>query len=374
MSDTTPAGGDNTGADGTTIRDRALAWLKERLPVDAVVAAAKHKKVPVHRHSIWYYMGGMTLYLFAVQAVTGILLLLYYRPSPDTAFESVQFIMTGVRFGWLIRSIHSWGANLLIFVLFLHMFSVFFLKAYRKPREITWYTGAALFGIMLGFGFTGYLLPWNQLAFFATKVGSGIGGALPVVGDFVLKFMRGGPNVTGATLTRFFGWHVAILPAITSVVVAVHLVLFQVQGMSIPDKVKDEAGGEDKVPQMDFFPNFFLRDVLGWVVALGGLAALAALFPWELGVKADPFAAAPDGIKPEWFFLFMYEALKYFPAYILGIEGEVVGILVFMIGGLLFFIVPVIDKVPGSRTSRIVTWAGVFAVAFIVFMTVLAYL
>jgi cytochrome b6 len=350
-----------------------LGWLSERLPVETVIVTAKHKTVPIHRHSIWYYMGGMTLFLFTIQMVTGILLLLYYRPSPDAAFESVQFIMTGVRFGWLIRSIHSWGANVLIFVLFIHMFSVLFMKAYRKPREITWYTGATLLLIMMSFGFTGYLLPWNQLAFFATKVGSGIGGALPFVGDFALKFMRGGTNVTGATLTRFFGWHVAILPAITAIMVVIHVILFQIQGMSVPRGVAEEHGGEDRVPKMDFFPNFFLRDLLGWVVALGILAALAALFPWELGVEADPFAPAPAGIKPEWFFVFMYQALKYIPAMVLGFEGEVLGILGFMVAGAAWFFIPLIDRGTNPTISRAVTWAGVFGLVFIAVMTALAY-
>ena len=230
-------------ADTSGIRGRIVGWLEDRLPIGTIVEAAKHKTVPVHRHTIWYYMGGMTLFLFVTQVVTGILLLLYYRPSPDGAFESVQFIMTKVRFGWLVRSIHSWAANLLIFMLFVHMFSVLFLKAYRKPREVTWYTGSLLLGLMLTFGFTGYLLPWNQLSFFATKVGSGIAGALPIVGDFGLRFLRGGDYITGGTLTRFFGWHVAILPLVTTGVLVLHVALVQIQGMSVPGTVADEHGG-----------------------------------------------------------------------------------------------------------------------------------
>jgi quinol-cytochrome oxidoreductase complex cytochrome b subunit len=356
------------------IANNLMAWLEERLPIENVVAAAKHKVVPVHRHTIWYYMGGMTLFLFFVQVITGILLLLYYRPSPEAAFESVQFIMTKVRFGWLVRSIHSWAANLLIVMLFIHMFSVFFLKAYRKPRELTWYTGVVLMGLMMTFGFTGYLLPWNQLSFFATKVGSGIAGVLPIVGDFGLRFLRGGEYITGGTLTRFFGWHVAILPAITTVVLTIHVVLVQMHGMDIPRSVADEHGGEEKVPKMQFFWNFILRDALGWVVAVGILAALSALYPWELGVKADPFASAAEGIQPEWYFLFMYQALKYIPAIILGMEGEVLGILAFMVGGAAWFAIPAIDRDPRSQTSRIVTAAGVGAVIFIAIMTLLAFL
>src|SRR6266481_4573527 len=163
----------------------------------------REKTVPIHRHTIWYYFGGMTLFLFSVQVVTGILLLLYYRPTAESAFESVRFIMAEVRFGWLIRSIHSWSANLMIFTLFVHMASVYLTRAYRQPRELTWISGVALLVLVLGFGFSGYLLPWNKLAFFATQVGTQIVGSVPIVGSFLLRFLRGGENVTGATITRF---------------------------------------------------------------------------------------------------------------------------------------------------------------------------
>jgi len=155
---------------------RLKAWLADRAPIAEVEAAIQHKTVPQHRHSIWYYLGGMTLFLFAVQVVTGILLLLYYRPSAGEAYGSVQFIMTRVPFGWLVRSIHSWSANLMVATTFIHLFSVLFLKAYRKPRELTWITGVLMLFLILAFGFTGYLLPWNELAFFATRVGTDIAG------------------------------------------------------------------------------------------------------------------------------------------------------------------------------------------------------
>src|SRR6476660_8663972 len=169
-----------------------FVWLDDRLGLSSLLKIAEKKEVPNHRHSIWYYFGGMTLFLFSIQVATGILLLLYYRPSAETAFESVQFIMTDVRFGWLIRSLHSWSANLMIAMLFVHMFSVFFLKSYRAPREITWSSGVILFFLSLAFGFSGYLLPWNTLSFFATKVGTEVAGVLPFAGHFLVRFLRGG--------------------------------------------------------------------------------------------------------------------------------------------------------------------------------------
>jgi cytochrome b6 len=312
----------------------------------------------------------MSLFLFTVQVVTGILLLLYYRPSAENAFESVQFIVTEVEFGWLIRSVHSWSANLLILALFIHMFSVYFLSAYRAPREMTWITGVLLLFLSIGFGFSGYLLPWNELAFFATKVGTDIAGDLPVIGHFTLRFLRGGDEVTGATLTRFYGFHVAVLPAITTLVLGMHLLLVQMHGMSVPPGFE---GAE--VKKMKFLPNFLLRDIIGWLLVIGVLAALAAIFPWELGQKADPFAPAPAGIKPEWYFLFMFQTLKYLPAKILFIDGEIVGILAFSLGGLLLFLVPFLNKTPGhGLRKRVLHVVGILVVTFMAIMTVIGYL
>jgi len=345
-------------------------WLDERLSISTLARTAQKKEVPLHRHSIWYYFGGMTLFLFVVQVVTGILLLLYYRPSAESAFESVQFIVTEVKFGWLIRSIHSWSANLMILTLFIHMFSVFFMRAYNRPRELTWLSGVALLFISIGFGFSGYLLPWNEVSYFATKVGTDIAGDIPLVGHTMLRFLRGGDDVTGATLTRFFGFHVAVLPAMATVFIGVHVLLVQLHGMHVP------ARYEKTSRRMKFFPNFLMRDLIGWIVAIGVLAALAALFPWELGVKADPFASAPAGIKPEWYFLFMFQTLKYIPAKIWMFEGEVIGILFFTLAGAVLFVIPFINRSPEKYPRRrlLFTVVGVIALLYIVVMTVVGYL
>ncbi len=343
-------------------------WLDDRLGLRAARHLAEKKTVPVHRHSIWYYFGGMTLFLFTIQVSTGILLLLYYRPSADTAFESVEFIMTQVRFGWLVRSIHNWSANLMIAALFIHMFSVFFLRAYRSPREITWLSGAFLLFLSLAFGFSGYLLPWNTLSFFATKVGTEVAGVVPVAGQFMVRFLRGGDEVTGATLTRFYGFHVAILPAITTALLTLHLLMVQQHGMSVPESVKEP------VKTMKFLPNFLLRDIIGWLTALAALAALAAIFPWDLGVKADPFAPAPAGIRPEWFFMFMFQTLKLLPAKIGFVEGEVLGVLGFSLGGLVLLLVPLIDSRGSKRIAKILAAAGGLVMIYILAMTVAGYL
>lgn len=351
---------------------RLWMWLDQRVGLKDLEKLARKKEIPVHRHSIWYYLGGMTLFLFIIQALTGILLLLYYRPSAEEAFESIQFLMAEVQFGWLIRSIHSWAANLMILTLFVHLFSVLLLKAYRPPREITWFSGMALLGLALGFGFTGYLLPWNELAYFATKVGTEITSAVPGIGGFAGRLLRGGDEVTGATLTRFYGIHVAILPATAVALLGLHLYLVQRHGMSVPPGVERKGGAARVMP---FVPNFLLRDVVGWLSALAILAALAAYFPAELGKKADPFLPAPAGIKPEWYFMFMFQTLKYLPGHILGIEGEIVGILGFGLGGLFLLLIPVLDRrTARGQPSRLFTWIGIAIILFMVLFTVLGYM
>jgi cytochrome b6 len=347
-------------------------WFWERFEIRSWIEFFQHKAVPRHRATPLYYLGGITLFLFFVQVGTGILLLLYYRPTAEAAFESVQFIMTQVRFGWLIRSIHSWSANLMVLSAFMHLFSVYWMKSYRKPREITWVSGTALLILVMCFGFSGYLLPWNTLAFFATRVGTQIAGQLPFVGKPLLHLLRGGEDVTGATLTRFFGFHVAVLPMVTTALVLLHLGMVQVQGMSLPLR----RSGEEPAPakQVPFFPNFLLRDLLAWLAALGVVAALAALSPWELGAKADPFASAPAGIRPEWYFLFMFETLKHIPAKIGPIDGEILGILAFMIGGAGLVLVPFLDRrAKRGQFSMGFTVAGILAFLYIAAMTAYSY-
>ena len=352
-----------------TRHGRLRTWLDERVGLAEFEKVAKKKEVPVHRHTVWYYLGGMTLFLYVVQVATGILLVFYYRPSAEEAYESIQFLMAEVEFGWLIRSIHSWAANLMILTLFVHLFSVLLLKAYRPPREVTWFSGIGLMAVAMGFGFTGYLLPWNELSYFATKVGTEITGVVPVMGSFLGRLLRGGDEVTGATLTRFYGIHVAVLPALAALLVGLHLFLVQRHGMSVPPTV-ERQGGARRV--MRFFPNFLLRDLVGWLSALAILAALAAYFPAELGRKADPFAPAPVGIKPEWYFMFMFQTLKYLPSYILGIEGEVVGVVGFGLGGLFLLLIPFLDRrTAQGKTSRLFTWIGI---AIIIYMAILTYL
>ncbi|HEV3215289.1 MAG TPA: cytochrome bc complex cytochrome b subunit [Vicinamibacterales bacterium] len=349
-------------------------WVDERLNLAGVRHFMQEKGVPIHAQKIWYYLGGLTLFLFMVQVASGILLLLYYRPSSAEAYESVQFIVSQVEFGWLIRNIHSWSANLLILAAFGHMFSVFFLKGYRKPRELTWVSGVFLLFLMFGFGFSGYLLPWNELSFFATKVGTGMAGAVPIVGTPLMRFLRGGDDVTGATLSRFYAIHVAILPAICTMLVGLHLLFVQRQGMSIPIKAARRQRLGERIKQMPFFPDYILRDVLVWYVAIALLAALAAFYPWELGKKADAFAPVPAGIRPEWYFLAVFHTLKLLPSHVLGIEGERLGILGFGLAAAILVAVPFLDRrASKDEPSPAFTVLGLVALLYLIVFTIVGY-
>jgi cytochrome b6 len=230
-------------------------------------------------------------------------------------------------------------------------------------------TGCVLLALTLGFGFSGYLLPWNELAFFATKVGTDIVGVLPVVGRPARLFLRGGEEVTGTTLTRFFGFHVALLPLVTTLLLIVHLVLVQVHGISKP------IGEPRRARHVPFYPNFVLREAIVWVLTLALLVSLATFLPWELGAKADPLAPAPAGIRPEWYFTFMSQSLKYLPPTILGLEGEQVGVLAFGGVAAVLFCIPLLDAAARrERRSALVTAFGAAVLVYILALTALAYL
>jgi quinol-cytochrome oxidoreductase complex cytochrome b subunit len=205
-------------------------WLDERLGLQAIYGATLDRKVP--KVNWWFTLGSASLFLFVMQGITGIFLTMYYVPDPQKAYDSIEYIMNGLAFGWLIRGIHHWGASLMVLVVFLHMLRTFFYGAYKYPREMTWITGTLLLLLTLGMGFTGYLLPWNQRAYWATTVGTAIAGSVPFVGDFILQVMRGGPDLSALTLTRFFSAHIWMLPAALAGLIGVHMYLIIRLGIS----------------------------------------------------------------------------------------------------------------------------------------------
>lgn len=205
-------------------------WFDERTSWRKVWEAIFLRKVPKVN---WFYtLGSASLFVAINQAITGILLTIYYVPTPDHAYDSVQYITTQVPLGWLIRGLHHWGASAMIVLVVLHMLRVILFGAYKYPREVTWFTGVILLLVVIGFGFTGYLLPWDQKAYWATTVGTRIAGTPPVIGDYILRIIRGGTEISAVTLVRFFGTHVWVLPSMLLLLIGIHLYLVIRNGIS----------------------------------------------------------------------------------------------------------------------------------------------
>ena len=265
----------------------------------------------------------------------------------------------------------------MVLVVFIHMFSAYFMKAYREPREITWLTGLGLLVLCFGFGFTGYLLPWDEVAFFATKIGIDVAAQVPFIGEFLAELLRGGAEVGQGTLSRFFLIHVIVLPLALMLLLGVHLLLVQLHGMSesrsFKEKLKNSKEPAKKFYE-PFFPDFVLKDLMVWLLVINVLATLVVLFPWGIGPEADPFAPAPAGIKPEWYFMGMFQFLKILPAHIGFIEGEKLGLLLFMGIGAVFALAPFIDKGTNPRLSKAMDIYGLVILLALIAFTVWGYL
>ncbi|MBS1705827.1 MAG: cytochrome bc complex cytochrome b subunit [Armatimonadetes bacterium] len=347
-------------------------YLIERLGIADTIVYAKKKTVPIHKQSFWYYWGGISLFCFIVQAVTGILLMVYYRPGPE-AYESVRQITFETQFGWLIRSVHNWSATIFLVSVFIHMFSVFFMKAYRKPRELGWWSGMLLLLLGLTFGFSGYLLPMDDLSYFATKVGLEVPNTIPLIGPAIANLLRGGLEVSEFTVQRFFALHAVILPILYLPLLAIHLWLIQKHGNALPPT--EEAKPESERRNMPFFPNFLAKDLAMWLITLNVIAVMASLFPWNLGPPADTLAPAPEGIHPEWYFMSQFATLKLVGRILPGMWGEAFGMTLFTLGLVLWFLIPIFDndKANGVR-SRQVTYFGIFVVAVLILTTIWGYI
>jgi len=209
-------------------------WVDERLEMhDYIKKDILDKPIPKGLN-LSYCFGGITFFLFVMLAVTGYFITLYYVPSPEQAYDAVDFLTFEVPVGQVIRGVHHWSANLMMVTIFLHMLRVFIYGAYKKPREINWMSGVCLLCLVMGFGFTGYLLPWDQKAYWATKVGTSVIGTVPVVGDYAMRIMRGGSDLGALTLTRFYTLHVLFLPLGTVIFMIAHFVMIRKQGISTP--------------------------------------------------------------------------------------------------------------------------------------------
>lgn len=264
----------------------------------------------------WQTLGNLLLTLIMFQFVTGFALAMFYTPSPEGAHASVKHITFEVPLGSFVRGLHVWGSTIIVISVVLHTLRVFFWGSYKKPRELTWLVGVLIFQVILGFSFTGYLLPWDQKAYWATVVGTRIAGTIPVIGDDLLVLVRGSQEVGALTLTRFFSVHVMLLPALLVGLMGLHLLL--VRRHHIAGPVNPQKG-----PPVPFYPNQLFKDAVVLLVGVGLVIYLAIGFPPALEAIADP-TGTDFSPRPEWYFLGLYELLKVMPA---GFEIVATGII-----------------------------------------------
>jgi quinol-cytochrome oxidoreductase complex cytochrome b subunit len=291
-----------------TLQDRARKFLSDSIPFDwDILRTLSAEPVPHHLSHWWWCLGGTPLYLFTVQIVTGILLTIYYVPDPAGAYESVVFITREVRFGWYLRSLHKWSANLMIIAVFLHLLRVFFTGAYRYPRQLNWCVGVLLLGCTLGFGFTGYSLVYEQLSFWGATVATNLIAAVPLIGEPMALLMRGGSEVSGNTLTRFFVIHIGLLPTVMLGLLLVHIVLIRLHGVTELEFRGEQVSRSDRT--FPFWPHHASTELLIGVLLMFVLTVFALVLPAGLGPKADP-SLTPEHIQPEWYFFFSFRLLK----------------------------------------------------------------
>ena len=311
-----------------------FGFLVERFPLDKmnIKHMLEHKGVPVHKMSWGYYTGGLTMFFFMIQVVTGLFLLFYYQPTVSDANLSVEYITKYVSAGALIRNMHAWSASGMILSAVVHLITAFAMKSFEKPRELTWILGVVLLVITFTFGFTGYLLPWNQIAVNATKVGlqsvEDVGQYLPGLLHDVPRILRetfqGEASVGQSTLGRFYALHVVLLPLALVLLLAGHLLQVQLHGMS--EGVDKKAAKTER-----FFPVFLFKDLTLWGVFFFILFTLSICIPFEsflpypLLAPYDALGATPAGIKPEWYFFFVYYPLELLPFWVIILLSGMVG-------------------------------------------------
>ena len=283
---------------------RIYAWLDSRLKLRPIERTLLDEPIP--GGASWIYVfGSATLFLFVLQAVTGMFLAVYYAPTPDHAYDSIRFIESEVTFGAFVRGLHHWGASGMVVAIGLHMLQTFLYGAYKPPREVMWMVGVVLFLITLTFAFTGYLLPWDQNAYWATQIGINMVGTVPVVGDVLVRVLRGGEALGALTLSRFFAVHVLFLPATLIGLIMLHLFILRRVGPAGPwSEERAQLGSET------FHPRQVYMDAVVMLAVFAVIAMLALAVAFPLADKANPSDTTFVPV-PEWYFLFYYQLLKY---------------------------------------------------------------
>jgi len=322
------------------MQDKIKKWLEPRIGLEEIVRTQFREYKTPKGANFWSTLGFVTLVAILIQVITGILLMLYYIPHPSLAFDSVQNITNGIPFGWLVRLTHNIGSNLVVATAMLHLVHVFFRGAFKRPRELTWLTGAVMFILLLSSCISGQLLPWNQAGYWSTTVISSMPSFLPVVGDSIAAFIRGGDTVTALTLGRFFAFHVVILPFFLLFCLALHIFFIRRQGLSpSPEQVPQvlpmaEFHQEQHPDGLPCFPNFSMKRLF-MVFLYCATVSLILTFspnlfmPEGTNLLANP-VNTPGLIKPPWYFLAQYQMVKSIPNEFVGIGFQVLVLVVFL--------------------------------------------
>jgi ubiquinol-cytochrome c reductase cytochrome b subunit/cytochrome b6 len=320
---------------GQTTGKKSLGeWLNTLFPFDwDLLRHAGAEPVPYHLKKWWFCLGGTPMYLFVVQVLTGIALTFYYVPSPAEAYQSVYAITHEIRFGWYIRSLHKWSGNLMIVAVFLHLLRVYFTGAYRHPRQLNWCIGMGLLGTTLAFGFTGYSLIYEQLSFWGATVAANLAAAVPLAGEHLAYFLRGGPEIGENTLTRFFVLHIGVLPTAMFLLLGLHVTLIRLHGVTEFPVEGEEVPQEERF--FRFWPEHATTELIIGVLLMYLLTILALVFPAGLGEPANP-AQTPEHIKPEWYFYFNFRLLK--------LTSLKLSVVLTLIGGAIVFFWPFIEE------------------------------
>lgn len=331
---------------------KVLDWLEERTGYRAGIKHALDE--PVRGGASWAYVFGSVLtFILINQMVTGVFLAMYYSPSSTDAWGSVWYIQTQVTMGWFVRGLHSYGASAMVIVAGLHMLQTAIYGAYKKPREVNWIVGVLMLGLILAFALTGYLLPWDQKGYWATKVATGIMGSTPLIGEWLQRLVQGGNEYGNLTLTRFYAIHVFILPATIILLLVIHLKLFRRHGVT-PKWGRTDAELDAKT--QPFWPDQLARDMVAIAICFGMMAFFAATRRAELTAPADP-GSAYDA-RPEWYFLPLFQVLKYFS----GALETIVALGLPAVVGAVLLGLPFADRKPDRSPARRVPYIGVLVV------------
>jgi quinol-cytochrome oxidoreductase complex cytochrome b subunit len=336
-------------------------WFRERLPISSEqIFEVLDEPVPNHLKRWWFCLGGTPAYLFVVQIFTGILLAFYYQPAPTTAYESVRYITHEAAYGWYFRGIHKWAATLMIASVVLHQMRVYFTGAYRKPRELNWMIGMCLLLCTLVIGFTGYSLVFEQLSYWGATVAANICDTVPIVGGLAKRMLLAGEAYNAETVSRFFILHAAVLPSLMIFLLAIHIGLIRMQGVTEFHFEDEPSTGKQTFP---FFPDHFYTELIMGLILMILLSVLATVLPVSMGPRADPLIT-PDVIKPEWFFYATFRWLKLFSGTFAVLS---MGFIVFIM-----FIWPFIDAWfrRFSRFAEASVWIGILGALSIIGLTV----